>query len=35
MENTDESERRGKFPRVCKLLLMIHPKLQPHSKAIE
>ena len=35
MENTNESERHGKFPRVCKLLLTIHPKLQPHGKAIE
>ena len=35
MEDTDESEEHGKFPRVRKLLLTIHPKLQPHGKTIE
>ena len=35
MEDTDESERCGKFPRFRKFLLMIHPKLQSYSKTIE
>jgi len=35
IEDTNESKGREKFPRVHKLLLIIHPKLQLHDKAIE
>ena len=35
IEDTNKSEGCGEFPRVCKLLLMIYPKLQLHSKTIE
>ena len=35
VEDTDKSQGCGKFPQVHKLLLMIYPKLQPYSKAIE
>jgi len=35
MEDTNKSKEHGKFPRVCKLLSMIHSKLQSYGKAIE
>ena len=35
MEDTNKDQRYGKLPWICKLLPMIHPKLQPHCKTIE
>ena len=35
MKDTNKSERHGKLPRVCKFLLMLYTKLQPHCQAIE
>ena len=35
MENTNKSQRCWEFPWICQFLLMIHPQLQSHSKAIE
>ena len=35
MEDTNENQRSRKFPWICKLLQAIHPKFQPHSKAIK
>ena len=35
VEDTDKDQGCGKLSRVCKLLPMIYPKLQPYSKAIE
>ena len=35
MKDTNTGQRHRKLPRVCKFLLMIHPKLQPHSKTTE
>ena len=35
MEDTDKSERCGKLPGICKLLLTLYTKLQPHCQAIK
>jgi len=35
VEDTDKGQGCGKLPWVCKLLLTIHPKLQPYHKTIE
>jgi len=35
MEDTDKSERHGKLPEVCKFLLTLYTKLQPHCQDIK
>ena len=35
MEDADNSERCGKLPRVCKFLLTLYTKLQPHCQDIK
>ena len=35
MENTNKSQRCQEFPQIRQFLLMVHPQLQSHSKAIE
>ena len=35
MKDTNKGQRCRKLPRVCKFLLIVHLKLQPHSKTIE
>jgi len=35
MEDTNKSERCGKLPGVCKFLLTLYTKFQPHCQAIK
>jgi len=35
MEDTNKSKGYQKLSRLCKLLLMIHQRLQPHHSTIE
>jgi len=35
MKDANKSERCGKLPGICKLLLTLYTKLQPHCQAIK
>jgi len=35
MKDADKSEKHGKLPGVCKFLLTLYTKLQPHCQAIK
>ena len=35
MEDTNKGQGCEEFPWICKLLLMLYPELQPHSKTVK